>query len=309
MYNEQSSSHTVDAALEAQEPRHDRLDPNPDEILATAQLTLPESSHGEASSPTIAQPPLTSEAKEQVTKEESEEEEEDLYAALQEDEETRDYTPDFIKTMLENPPVPVGMTKDLFRTIFNAVGESMLPHRPKSDMEFLNVFNAAKAIVNLLWLDGFTERLVKNNQRAAVEALHLKLIALVPSSKKEKEDCHREAKEIAKDYFSHPGHRTEFSLRLERGGFGADAVVSEALQRALPSLGKIEAMRKAAIKERDQALKELERAYSSRDPHQRMPLSTAAQRNFYNQVREDKELERQERLSEEAKKVTRDGDA
>ncbi|MDH2343451.1 hypothetical protein [Bradyrhizobium sp. SSUT77] len=247
-------------------------------------------------------------AEDEQEEDEKEESLEDIYLGLQEDEETRNYMPDFIKRMLDNPPLPAGMTIDFFRNIHTSVAESMLPHRPKSDLEFLAVFNATKAITRLMWLDDLINRLVHNNRREAVEALHHKLHAVVPSSKKEKDEHDRFAKEVAMDYFASPDHRQKFSSSLERGGFGADAVDTEAFQRSLPGLGKIETMRKAAIRERDQALKELERAYSSRDPEQRMPLSLAAMRNFFDEMREEKKLERQERMLEESKKAAQDGD-
>lgn len=131
----------------------------------------------------------------------------------------------------------------------------------------------------------------------------------MPSSKKKKDDYDRFAGEVAMDYFADADHRKEFSSRLARGGFGGDAVDTEAFQRDLPSLQKIEAMRKSAIKERDQAFKELERAFSVRHPQQRMPLSMAASRNLYNEMREEKELRRQERLLEKSKKAAQNGDA
>ena len=245
---------------------------------------------------------------EEAQEEEKEESIEDIYAGLQDDEETRNYMPDFIKRMLDNPPLPAGSTIEFFRDLYTSVAESMLPHRPKSDLEFLAVFNATKAITRLMWLDDLINRLVHNNRREAVEALHHKLHAVVPSSKKEKDEYDRFAKEVAMDYFASPNHRQKFSSSLERGGFGADAVDTEAFQRSLPGLGKIETMRKAAIRERDQALKELERAYSSRDPEQRMPLSVAAMRNIYNEMREEKKLVWQERMQEESKKAAQDGD-
>lgn len=236
--------------------------------------------------------------------EEKEESIEDIYEALQEDEGTRNYMPDYIQRMLDNLLLPPGMMASFFRAVFDSVVESMWPHRPKSDLEFLAVFNAAKAIVRLVWLDDLNNRVVHNNRREAVESLYHKLNALVPTSKKEKDEHERAAKEEAMDYFADSDRRDKFSKQLVRGGFGAEAVDTEAFQRSLPSLGKIEVMRKAAIRERDQALKTLERAYSSRDPEQRMPLSISACRNLHNQMREEKKL-----VLEEAKKAAQNGDA
>lgn len=260
---------------------------------------------GEASDKAGEEQEQEQEQKEDAADEEEKEESmEDIFEALQEDEELRSYMPDYIKRMLDHPPVPPGMTARFFRAIFDSVAESMWPHRPKSDLEFLALFNAAKAIVRLVWLDDLNNRVVHNNRREAVESLHHKLNALVPTSKKEKDEHECAAKEEAMDYFADSDRRDKFSEQLVRGGFGADAVDTEAFQRSLPSLGKIEVMRKAAIRERDQALKTLERAYSSRDPEQRMPLSIAACRNLHNQMREEKKL-----VLEEAKKADQNGDA
>jgi hypothetical protein len=240
---------------------------------------------------------------------ESRAEEEDIYACLQEDEETRSYMPDFIENWLKNPPVPPGMSSKVVEDLFKSVSDCMPPHRPKSDSEFIAVYNGALATARLMWLDRQTANLVKIHQRPAAEALHLKLQAIVPSSKKDKEDLERHAKEGAMDYFADPDYRNDFDSRLERGGFGADAVETEGFKRSTPSLTALERMRKSAIKERDQALKELKQAYSARDPEQRMPLSSAAERRFINEVREDKELARQERLLEQSQKAALDGDA
>ncbi|MCK1616101.1 hypothetical protein IVA96_05355 [Bradyrhizobium sp. 159] len=77
--------------------------------------------------------------------------------------------PDFIKKKLDNPPLPPGMTADLFHALFTSVAERMKPHRPKSDLEFLAVFDAAMAIARLMWLDGLTAGVVNNNRREAVK--------------------------------------------------------------------------------------------------------------------------------------------
>lgn len=329
MFNEQSANPAAEAATKSAEIYHDLskhgLQANP---IPNFEQAHPSAVDGEASATPAAPGPLMKEPEEEQKqekgegeeedeaeeKDEDEEEEEeesieDIYEALQEDEETRNYMPDFIKKELDNPILPLGMTANLFHALFTSVAERMKPHRPKSDLEFLAVFTAAMAIARLMWLDGLSAGVVNNNRREAVEALDKKLHAVVPASKKEKDDYDRFAKEVAMDYFADPDHRKEFSSRLVRGGFGSDAVDTEAFQRALPSLQKIEAMRKSAIKERDQAFKELERAYSARHPEQRMPLSTAASRNLYNEMREEKELARQERLLEESKKAAQNGDA
>lgn len=273
---------------------------------------------GEASATSAAQAPLMKQTEEEQKQEaegegESEEEQEecveDIYESLQEDEETRNYMPDFIKMKLDNPPLPPGITAELFRALFDSLAESKQPHRPKSDLEFLTVYNAAVETARLISLDGLIAGVVNNNRREAVEVLDKKLHALVPSNKKEKDDYDRFAKEVAMDYFADSGHRKEFSSRLVRGGFGDDAVDTQAFQLALPSLQKIEARRKSAIKERDRALKELERSYAARSPDQRLPLSAAALRNLRNEIRAEKELERQERLREESKKAAEGGDA
>ncbi|KYG98112.1 hypothetical protein [Bradyrhizobium sp. DOA1] len=273
---------------------------------------------GEASAASAVQAPLMSQPEEEQeqeaegegkAEEEQEERIEDISESLQEDEETRNYMPDFIKKMLDKPNLPPGMTADLFRALFDSVAGSKEPHRPKSDLEFLTVFNATMAIARLMWFNSLIAEIVNINRREAVEVLDKKLHAVVPSCRKEKDDYDRLAKEVAMDYFADPDHCKEFSAKLVRGGFGDDAVDTQAFQLALPSLQKVEGMRKSAIKERDQALKELERSYAARSPDQRLPLSAAALRNFRNEMREDKELERQERLREESKEAAEGGDA
>ncbi|PWE80781.1 hypothetical protein XF30_32215 [Bradyrhizobium sp. SUTN9-2] len=287
------------------------------------QANLIEQAHpsavdGEASATSTAQAPLmkqTEEEQEQEAEGEGEAEEEqeesieDLYGSLQADEETRNYMPDFIKKKLDKPPLPPGMTAELFRALFDSIAAGKEPHRPKSDLEFLTVHNAALETARLMWLDSLVAQIVNNYRREAVEVLDKKLHAIVPSCRKEKDDYDRLAKEVAMDYFADPDHRREFSSRLVRGGFGDEAVDTQAFQLALPSLQKIEAMRKSAIKERDRALKELERSYAARSPDQRLPLSAAALRNLRNEIRAEKELERQERLREESKKAAEGGDA
>ena len=232
----------------------------------------------------------------------------DDYDEVQEDEETREYMPLFIKEMLENPPVPPGISVSEFQTVFQSFERDFKPpHRPKTDLEYYTVWRATVATCRLNWLDRLMPAAVQKQQRSAVESMHLQLQAVVPSSKKAKHELKRHAKEKAMDYFADPDYRKDFASQLNRGGFSVDSVQVEAFQLAIPSLTQIERMRKSANRELDEACKQLDRAYASRNPDQRMPLSMAAERNFYLQVQADKELARQERELERAKKATEDG--
>jgi len=330
MFNDQSSN-PADPALKPAESRdelskHD-LNANSNKNPAP---DIPSNLHGEASVTTIATRLLLKEAEEELEgeakpeeaekeqaseeqegdkEEDVEDEEEDIYAELQEDEETRSYMPDYIEKRLNNPPPLLGVSSDEFRRIFDDIADCMSPHRPKSDLEFDAVYIASLATARLRWLDRQIANLVKINQRPAAEDLYLGLQAVVPSSKKDREDLMRDAKESAMDYFANPDHRKKFDAELDRGGFGAEAVETEAFKRAMPALSATERMRKSAMKERDQALKELKQAYSSRHPDQRMPLSRSAEWRFFKEVEEDKKLAREERLLEEAKKAAQNGDA
>ncbi|MGL9621328.1 hypothetical protein QRQ56_25245 [Bradyrhizobium sp. U531] len=250
------------------------------------------------------------EEEEEKEKEEEEEEEEefDYYAVLQEDEEERDYMPDHIEQFLNNPPPRLGVNSSTFRRMFDDICNCMPPHRPKSDAEFEAALNATVAYFRAAWLDRQMANLVKLHERPAAEALHLSLQAVVPPTKKYKEDLERHAKEGAMDYFADPAYRTKFIESLERGGLGAEAVEAEAFRRAIPSLAVTERMRKSAIKEYEQALKVLKEAYALRDPEERMPLSASAERRFWKEVAEDRKLVREERLLKESQKAAENGE-
>lgn len=315
MFTEPAPNPAAGTAAKSAEIHHDSSSELQANLIEQAH---PSAVDSEASDTSAAQAPLMKQTEEEQEQEaegegeaekEQEESIEGIYESLQEDEETRNYMPDFIKKMLDKPELPPGMPAELFRALFVSIAASKEPHRPKSDLEFLTVHSAALETARLMWLDGLIAGVVNNNRREAVEVLDKKLHALVPSNKKEKDDYDRFAKEVAMDYFADSDHRKEFGSRLVRGGFGDDAVDTQAFQLALPSLQKIEAMRKSAIKERDRALKELERSYAARSPDQRLPLSAAALRNLRNEIRAEKELERQERLLEEIKKAAEGGDA
>jgi hypothetical protein len=232
----------------------------------------------------------------------------DDYEALQEDEETREYRPQFIEDMLENPPVPPGSSLSEFHAIFHSFEHDYKPpHRPKTDQEYYAVWRATVATCKLNWLDRMMPATVRNQQRPAVEAMHLKVQAVVPSSKKEKHEHKRHAKEGAMDYFADPDYRKDFDSQLKRGGFSANAVQAEAFERAITSLKEIDRMKNWADKELTKACEQLDRAYASRNPEQRMPLSLSATRNFNLQVKRDRELEKEERELERAKESDQNG--
>jgi hypothetical protein len=276
--------------------------------LGEAAEALPGPLAAEVNGTPVPQPPLWPDLENPEQEEEEEEEEEDFKYDY-DDEECREYIPAYMAKRLEQPSVPPGMTAEDFRVTFRSITEFKQPHRPKSDYEFEAVYRATVATLQLIWLDRQPRNLIQLNARPAVEALHLKVQALVPSSKKDTDDLKRHAKEGAMDYFTDPDYQKGFSSKLERGGFGEEAIATEAFQRAMPSLGMIERMRKSALKERDHALKQLEQAYSSRDPNAQMPLSSAALTHIFNEERLDRQLARQEREAELAKKAAQDGDA
>lgn len=284
--------------------------------LGEAAEALPEPLAAEVNGTPVPQPPLSPDLEnpehendDQDAEEQEQEEEEEEYKYDYEDEELREYIPAYMAKRLKQPPVPPGMSAEDFRDIFQSITDFKQPHRPKSDYEFEAAYRATVATVQLNWLDRQLRNLIQLNARPAVEALHLKLQAIVPASRKEMDDLKRHAKEGAMDYFTDPDYQKNFSSKLERGGFGEEAIATEAFQRAIPSIGMIERMRKSALKERDHALKQLEQAYSSRDPDQPMPISVAARMHIMNEERLDRELARQEREAELAKKAAQDGDA
>jgi hypothetical protein len=253
-------------------------------------------------------------AEEETEKEEAAggQEEEELfdYANLQEDEETRNYMPLWIKQRLDDPPVWPGASKDDFRDFFRSHEQDYRPpHRPKSDIEYQLVWQATTASSTLMWLERLEATILANERRAAVESLQMKSFAVVPSSKQAKRDLEAAAKEAAMDYFADPDHRKKLDACFVNWGFGTDAVAGEAFVRALPSLKEVARMKKDAMKQRDNALKQLDLAYDRRHPEQQMPPSMSAQRNFYREVKEDMELAKQERELEKAKQAAGHGDA
>ena len=154
-----------------------------------------------------------------------------------------------IEQMLEDPPLPPGVDKSDFRAIFHSYAEDYRPpHRPKRDIEFQWVWQAAMAQLMLTWFDKMSAAIVANERRAAVEALHKKASAFVPSSKEEAKKLDWSAKEAAMEYFLDPDYEKKFQKTLKDAGFTANAVASEAFLRALPPLKEIERLKKSAKK-------------------------------------------------------------
>jgi hypothetical protein len=187
-----------------------------------------------------------------------------------------DYIPDSIREWLDNPPILPGESKYAFVRLFESF-EFDYKQRPKTDMEYFWTRQATMAAWELMRCDSMKVAIVTNERRPAVESLHRRYSA-DPSTQDECNALRKSARDGGMMYFTDPEYREKFRVKLERAGFGPNAVEGAAFLRALPSLTEIDRLIKSAAKTLADCLKRLDEAYASRDPEQPMPRSMAAGR-------------------------------
>jgi hypothetical protein len=189
-----------------------------------------------------------------------------------------DYMPDFIEAVLENPPILPHESKDDFVELFESF-EMDYWQRPKTDVEYTWTLQATIARWELLRYERMKVAIIAVQQRSAVEALHRQAYGFKPASKKERHDLRNSAREGSMRFYSEPDYKEEFTKTLERIGFGRHAAEAASFLRALPSLAVVDRLINSTQKRLNNALKNLDAAYATRDREDPMPRSSAALRS------------------------------
>jgi hypothetical protein len=187
-----------------------------------------------------------------------------------------DYMPDFVRELIDNPPILPGESEDAFIQLFESF-EFDYKQRPKSDFEYMLTYQATVAAWELLRFERMKVAIVMSERRSAVESLHRRS-ATAPSTQGECDDVKKSARSGGVMYFTDPEYRKKFAEKLERDGFGTNGVEAAAFLRALGPLTTIDRLIKSAEKRLADCMKKLDAAYALRDPEQPMPRSMAASR-------------------------------
>jgi hypothetical protein len=169
-----------------------------------------------------------------------------------------DYTPDFIKKVLENPELQPYGSSGNFGSIFEAFEWNDLG-RAKTTHEFILVNEATKLWLNLQRLDRIEKSILINQRRPAVEALFRKSTGVAGGPPGEK-------------YFLDPTFQEQANKGFEAFGFAPDALEGEAYLRAMPTLGVIHRQKAADRKALFHILKEIESRYASRHREKKMAI-------------------------------------
>jgi hypothetical protein len=202
----------------------------------------------------------------------------------------RDYIPDFIYEILQNPPILPNECHSSFEYLFESF-EYGYSQRPKTDLEYFWTMQATISAWELMRYDRMKVAIVSNERRPAVESLHRKY-ATEPSAKQQPNEEWRSVRDGGMKYFTDPEYRTKFAAKLEQAGFGPNAVENQAFLRALPSLAALDRLIKSAEKRLAECFRKLEAAYATRDPEDPMPRSLAAQRTDDLVRRESEEMKK-----------------
>jgi hypothetical protein len=169
-----------------------------------------------------------------------------------------DYTPHFIRTMLDNDQL---LPRD-FLHIFERFEYSHLG-RAKTTVEFILVNEATKLTLNLQHLDRVETTILVNQQRPAVESLFRKTHEGAAMRNVEA-GINSVAILNAAKYFADPAFKASADKAFEVAGYAPNALEGEAYLRALPSLAVIHRQKAANRKALFSILKELESRYASR---------------------------------------------
>lgn len=187
-----------------------------------------------------------------------------------------DYIPDFVQELIDNPPILPGESENAFIQLFESFVYDY-KQRPKTDFEYILTYQATVAAWELMRLERLKVAIVMTERRPAAESLHRRSAA-DPSTQEESNDIRKSARKGGMMYFTDPDYRKKFGEKLERAGFGTNAVEAAAFVRALGSLTAIDRLIKSAEKRLADCLKRLDAAYAGRDPEQPMRRSIAASR-------------------------------
>jgi hypothetical protein len=166
--------------------------------------------------------------------------------------------PAFIQNVLDNPPVLPWEDRDQFLQIFQSF-EGYYNEHLRRDADYLWLMEAAKAAFELYRLDRMRTAIIILQQRPAMTDVVLEALDvdpdLLPNGLKLREMAH----DTARLFYTDPKFRENFTTKLLEGaGFGREAAAGAAFLRALPSLTKLDQLRKLAEKTRDKALKRLD---------------------------------------------------
>jgi hypothetical protein len=173
-------------------------------------------------------------------------------------EDENDYTPRFIRKVLDHPQLLPREIRADFVGVFEDFEFSHLG-RAKTTFEYVLVNEAAKLVLNLQYLERIERTILINQQRAAAEALFRKthVGGMSPGMKVE-------------HYFGDPVFKAKSDKEFEEAGYAPDALEDEAYLRALSSLAVIDRQKAANRKALFTILKDLETRYASRHPEKKM---------------------------------------
>jgi hypothetical protein len=184
--------------------------------------------------------------------------------AEQEEEELddEDYTPSFIKTVLDNKDLLPREFRENFLTVFEDF-EYTDRGRAKTPLEFVLVSEATKLTLALQHLDHIENIIVLNQQRPAAESLFRKTHKGA-AMRGAGAAIDIEATSSATKYFTDPAFKATADKAFEAAGYAPGALEGEAYLRVLPSLAMIHRQKTANRKALFSILKELEKRYASR---------------------------------------------
>jgi hypothetical protein len=165
--------------------------------------------------------------------------------------------PAFIQNVLDNPPVLSWEDRDQFVQIFLSFEDHY--QRLRSDLAYLWLMEATKGAFELYRLDRMRAAIIILQQRPAMTAVALEIMQvdfdLLPNDSKVRQEAHQ----TSQSFYQDPKFRENFTTKLLEGaGFGREAAAGATFLRALPSLTKLDQLRKSSEKTRDKALKRLD---------------------------------------------------
>jgi hypothetical protein len=185
-----------------------------------------------------------------------------------------DYIPIFIQRLIDDPPVLPNESKSEFLQVFESYE---FPHngRPKTDVEYLLVYQATTITFELLRLERMQADIVKMQRRPAAEIIY-RMASDDVATTDELKDVRAAARKNGRRYFADPEYRKTYVAKLEESGYGAGAVEAEAFRRSLPSVTTLERQKAGLQRRLFDVLKRLDAAFATRDPEMKMPKSLSA---------------------------------
>ncbi len=188
-----------------------------------------------------------------------------------------DYTPAFIKKLLDFPELLPREIREDFVHVFEAF-EYTHGGSAKTTFEYILVSEATKLTLNLQNLDRVEGAILINHQRPAVESLFRKTHEGAAIRNAEGA-IHAEAALNATKYFADPAFKAKSDKAFEAAGYAPEALEGEAYFRALPSLVLIHRQKASDRKALFGILKDLELRYASRHPEKTMVVNKPSARS------------------------------